>query len=171
MDQLRKRLDEIVKVPADAGADWLDKQINEIERLKELFPHNIELIQKATEETYQNCFAYALNMSFITKQDFLTGTPDSEFVELLILSGILLPLSSRRRGWCYSYIFKDSAGGSITHAGRKVGEKIVSKWGGGGTHIWKHSPLEVPARYGNHIKLYSPPARADLEREYVSWFG
>ena len=171
MDQLRERLDEILKVPADAGADWLDEQINEIERLKELFRHNIELIQKATEETYQNCFAYALNMSFITKQDFLTGTPDLEFVELLILSGILLPLSSAAEDDVIAIYSKDSAGGSITHAGRKVGDKIVSKWGGGGTHIWKHSPLEVPARYGNHIKLYAPPARADLEREYVSWFG
>lgn len=170
MDELRKRLDEIVERPENAGADWLDEQITEIEQLKELFPHNIELIRKATEETYENCFASALDMSFITKQDYLTGTPDSEFVESLIVSGILLPLSSAAKDGDIIIYSKDSAGSSITHAGKKVGDKIVSKWGGGGTHIWKHLPLEVPAKYGNHIALYAPPARADLKRAYESWF-
>lgn len=164
MKWLRKRLDEIAEAP-------IDRQIDEIRRLKEVFPHTIEIFEEATDNTYQNCFAYALEMmSFVDRPDYTTGRPGKEFIKYLIQNSILLPSSAAEDGVIAIYS-TDRAGSSITHAGKKAGDKIISKWGDGRTHVWKHSRLQLPAQYGSCIKLYSPPALTNFKRAYYSMFG
>jgi hypothetical protein len=176
VNQLRKKLDEIVEPPADAEEDWLDRQIDEIEKLKTQFPHGIELYQKASIGIANtNCYMYALGMSYDSIEDFITcreNIPDSKFSAWLISSGILLPSNSDflagEDGSIVMY-FLDDTFSFPTHAGIKAGNKVVSKWGWGGVHIWKHPPREAPARYGSYIKLYNPRTRDEVGRAYASW--
>ena len=176
MDKLREKLKEITCPPPDAKADWLDKQIDEIQQLKVIYPHSIELFQRASVEIVNlNCYMYTLGISYGSIEDYVTGAdgiPSSSFVGRLISDGVLVPsiadFSAAEDGIMLIY-FMDNTCSSPTHAGIKVGNKVVSKWGWGGTHIWKHPQLEVPAQYGNYIRLYTRPARVELEQAYVSW--
>ena len=176
VNQLRKRLDEIVEPPTDAKGDWLEKQIDEIEELKQQFPHSIELYQKASIGIANtNCYMYALGISYDRIEDFVSckeDIPNSKFVAWLIARDILKPSSSdfseAEEGDTVIY-FLDDTFSFPTHAGKKAGDKVVSKWGWGGVHIWKHPPLEVPARYRSDMKLYTPPTRDEVAHAYASW--
>jgi hypothetical protein len=176
VSKLREKLDELTHPPAGANAEWLDQQVVEIEQLKAMFPHSIELFQKATIEIANlNCYMYALGMSYEDIEYCVTceeDLPSSTFVESLISSEILLQCSSdfsdTDDGAVVIY-FNDETCLTPTHAGIKAGDKVISKWGWGGTHIWKHPPLEVPTQYGGYIKLYTPLTSVAAERAYTSW--
>lgn len=50
-----------------------------------------------------------------------------------------------------------SDGKTILHVGKVApnGKDVISKWGEGG-HVYQHSPLMVPAYYGNCLDIYRP---------------
>lgn len=178
LDELRKKLDELTTYPADAKADWLDSQVNEIEQLKKLLPHSIELFRKATVEIVNtNCYMYSLDLSYESIEEYVedkSDIPNSKFVAWLITEGILMPLLSdfaaAEDGVIVLY-FQDGTFGVPAHAGKKAGDKVVSKWGWGLTHTWKHAPLQCPAQYGNRIKLYIPPESIEVKSAYYSWLA
>ena len=56
---------------------------------------------------------------------------------------------------------------SITHAGRVSGQRILSKWGT--CHLWYHGLYEVPLRYGDTVRFFTPPPREQVVAAFVEF--
>ncbi len=159
MTQLRRELDKLTNIP-DIAYELVDEQVQKVEQLKLLYPHDIELHELASKTaSHHNCYMYALGITF---NDILTwyqsgGTPNSIFVRGLIENGTLEPIgdpSAVTDGAILIY-FGDSE--IPVHAGIKSDNKVISKWGCGYTHTWRHQELEVPASYGNSVRVFRHP--------------
>jgi hypothetical protein len=132
---------------------WLEKQIQEVIRLRPRYPHDIEVEVRWTPAiTNLNCYMYALriNDDAIAEWRFPGAQPDTRFILDMLGSRMLRkkPLAKAGAGDIAVY-FEPS--GRPRHAGIFHDNKIISKWGNGATHIWRHGMWEVPSDYGNRI--------------------
>jgi len=60
--------------------------------------------------------------------------------------------------------------GAPRHAG-KVGADgaIISKWGSGRTHVWRHGLWEIPHHYGDQVRFAKPLPVGQAIAAYREW--
>ena len=146
------------------------EQIEEVERLRNQFPHSITVRQRVTDarpgDNQFTCFMHALDLSappslvvnIIKRFDHVY--PGAEFIRLLIEHQLLKAISEPEEGAVLIYALD----GTPKHAGKFAGDMVVSKWGLG--HVWQHHMFEVPASYGDSVDVFG---RVDSETA-AAWF-
>jgi len=100
-----------------------------------------------------NCFAFAFNLAESHKyrliaSRFTTIHADDTFADFLMKDGVLMEAPTPEAAAVVVYF----EGALPTHAGKFSGQRVLSKWGIG--ELWEHGIREVPAQYGDVIKLY-----------------
>jgi hypothetical protein len=159
---LRRALDAACKLRV--VSEYRDR----IAALQTQYGHAISISQDGKERIERfNCFAYALGIwQHQTYIDLVDATSDSavidsEFVRYLIDAGTLVEVAptEAREGDVVIYFHKDQP----THAGAvaALSERttVRSKWGGNEIH--QHDIWEVPACYGDRVRVYRQIDPAD----------
>lgn len=161
--ELRAELQRLTVPPGDAGIEWLDVQILEMEELNKRIPHSVRLHTRLSRAILElNCFMFALDIAPDAVADMCLGHifPGQRFVKFLLARE---HLRETEAGTIAIY-FRD---GLPEHAGKRDGGTVISKWGSGGTHIWEHALWDVPAEYGDEVRFFAGlPGVVDL---YLKW--
>ena len=163
--ELRDALNRLTMAPDGMGIEWLETQIKEIETLKVRHPHSIALHTVWDSKlTDVNCYMFALGLATNEIADWrdVGIQPDTKtgFIGLLLKSTILTRCASDempQRGLVFYFTDDDRP----VHAGRCAAGAVISKWGDGCTHIWRHGLWEVPSSYGVRVRFFEMPS-ADL---------
>jgi hypothetical protein len=162
--ELRAELQRLTVPPQDPGIEWLDLQIQEMEELNNRIPHSVRLRTRYSEAIKEyNCFMYALDIAPDEVRDMCLGWifPGQKFVQFLLANGHLREV--KREPYLVIY-FRD---GLPQHAGKLEGQKVISKWGAGATHVWQHDLWDVPVEYGEKARFFAAlPEAAEL---YLRW--
>ena len=139
-----------------------------IEALRLEFPHTIRLISSADPALPQNCFVWALDLSY--ELAHWVGTwnlPElfagSKFVQELIPYLTPVPKSDVTEGDLVVYFEEEMP----IHAGLIKESKVISRWGRG--NIYQHDQLEVPSSYGNDIHFYRKPLGTMVAMHFVKY--
>lgn len=162
LSKLRARLQEIT------SNDNLDQHPLAIETLRAELPHTIRLVSLANPALPQNCFEWALGLSYELAHwvgdcwlsDLYAG---SKFVQELIPSLVQASDNCATEGDLVLYFDRDIP----THAGLIKESEVISKWGSG--HTYQHGQLEVPETYGNAIRFYRKPSGTMVEIHFVKY--
>jgi len=175
---LRKELDRLTTPPPEAGGDWLRKQVEAINILGRSHKHTIEIFELASDKlngnAWVNCYMYALSIEPARVNDLCEGDvfPNSKFVAQIIEKKLLVQvergLSKAHEGDIAIYFDADC---KPSHAAITRNGKFVSKWGGRGVlaHVWSHGAYEVPAQYGDDIRLFAPTSNDQIIETYRDW--
>jgi hypothetical protein len=167
--ELRAELQRLTVPPKGAGIEWLDVQIKQMEELNGRLPHGVRLQTRFSEAIYDlNCFMFALGIAPEAVSDMRLAQifPGQRFVQLLLADGHLR--EAKADGHIAIY-FRDSI---PEHAGKHEAGNVISKWGAGGTHIWRHPLWDVPAEYGNEVRLFaSLPTAVEIYRAWAAARG
>ena len=157
--------DELDRLTDDPDVDCHPKLLAE---LSKHHSHNIRIIERATYAQMYTCFMYAFGLREQPeyKRVAISGSgkifANSSFVSFLLLRGYL---QERAAGVvCPDDVVIYFAAGAPQHAGVTNGNgRVESKWGSG--HLYEHGALEVPAKYGDEVKYYSPISK-DMALKY-----
>jgi hypothetical protein len=179
---LRIKLDDLTMPPSDLTEwsgdsnweDWLTTQITKITDLAIKHPHNIRLHRRSMpSRNHLNCFALALGIGPIVATDpagqYLY--PEGPFMAQLLEKDCLEErhVTACQASDCDLLFYYKSDSCWPKHAGRWRNGRVISKWGACRTHTWRHPPFEVPACYGEQIKVYKPIPRQLAKRAYLDW--
>lgn len=164
---LRAALDLITRKSV-GGA--FERQVGAVAALAASHPHGIRLEEEvpATLEgpAQYTCFMFALGLApppaavQAVMRDPAGQFPGVDFVRSLVVKSRLRPAAPARDGDVVVY-FK---GEDPVHAGLLEGGDVVSKWGLG--HLWRHACWEVPAAYGDTVRLFDALAHGAA----ATWF-
>jgi len=169
--QLRERLACITRELAP------DEHPAEIERLREEIAHSIELLEGAAPISDYTCAVHAFDLiqdptyESVATFGLCKTFAGKEFIHFLLDQELLeeRALDDRAGGRLLMYF----EGGDFQHIGTLLAEnRLVSKWGMG--HLWEHGIWEVPANYGDELRLFEAPADGaglDLFIEYAKAEG
>lgn len=120
-----------------------------VTKLKEIIPEFKvikECRDRLTGDLY-NCFSYALNVPPVKETKIFR----SYHVEALIKCGVLIEISENEAHDEDIIVYFDDFG--ITkHAGKKIGQRVISKWGN--MDLYEHGRAAVPVEYGTVLKFY-----------------
>lgn len=142
-------------------------------------PHTIHLgTPGIAPEWNYNCYSYAFGLADsdlhtrIAVADNAAGSyryfASVEFAARLIQEGVLIDLPGPETG-CIA-IYTVGPDGRAPHAGIATNTdpvRVKSKWGHGG--FWEHGLLEVPQRYGDHIRYFEPITTAQAETAFLEF--
>lgn len=134
------------------------KHPREIEKLRCVHRHSIRVVDAGERDLASfNCFVFALELPTLSSigGDWLSVV-NTHYIERLISTGNLQPDPD---GEIAVYFTPRPS-----HAGRRVGDRIVSKWGTG--HVYDHPPLEVPLSYGSDFRYFRRAPLDDLLAEF-----
>jgi hypothetical protein len=124
--------------------------------------HSVRLHERFSPAIYEvNCYMLTLDVAPKAGAEMRLGQvfPGKEFVEALLADGRL----RENEGPIVIYLRDDAP----EHAGRRDGDAVISKWGAGGTHIWRHALWDVPDSYGDVARFFAPlPTAVEL---YGRW--
>jgi hypothetical protein len=164
--KLRAELQRLTVPPKGAGIEWLDVQIEKMEELKGRLPHGVRIHSRFSEAIYDlNCFMFALGMAPEVVSDMRLAQifPGQTFVRSLLADG---HLRETKADGPIAIYFRD---GIPEHAGKREDGNVISKWGAGGTHIWRHPLWDVPSEYGNEVRLFANlPTAVELYRAWAA---
>ena len=169
---LRKALSRLICPPEGAEVTWLDDQVRQLAGAKARHPHSIALHMHAMKADREgNCFMNALGIVSDDVRHLCLGRifPGADFVASLLTSGLrtqCVEFSKRVDGDVVIYF---DHRGRPTHAGICAGGKVVSKWGSGLTHIWKHHIWEIPSEYGDRVEVFRPLTKAKAVSAFEEW--
>ena len=165
--ELRAELSRLTAAPpTGAGSEWLEYQIREIEALRRKFAHSIAVEVRASVVTQRtNCIMHALGIEAQEVEEWCNNSnvhPGLDFMAWLAnekLTARSIVPSEAVDGDIIVYFGDDLR---PLHAGSAKHRLIISKWGSGGTHIWRHGVFEVPSSYGSDARAYEriPPREA-----------
>ncbi|MGB8294414.1 MAG: hypothetical protein WCG85_03220 [Polyangia bacterium] len=155
------------RITTDLVDEQLDQQVRAVEKLRRCFGHSITLVERANPDHEYTCFQYAFELQVIPCPisnicRIHDVYPDSRFVEFLLQSRLQHVASADARAGDV-IIWNDN--NRVRHAGRRVEDGIVSKWGTG--HIWRHDLFEVPSAYGDTATSFHPLTSADSLDAFV----
>jgi hypothetical protein len=173
--ELRAKLSRLINdVPDDVVGEervaaWLHLQIQKISELSTKYAHGISVeVPWDKEITGLNCYMHALGLSpdAISEWRWPDINLDTPFVSSL-LGTILVekPLEEATNGDIVLYFEKETP----RHAGKFYNDKVISKWGDGVTHIWKHGLWEVPSDYGDTVHVFRPLSEEQAVEAYIEW--
>ena len=166
--KLREELEALISPPS-ITYEWIDEEPRKIEQLKQQHSHDIELYEPARKDApYHNCYMYALGVAY-DDIDEPGQILNSKFIRQLIEDGILENLGDSSTAPDGAIIIYLDESEMPVHAGIKSGNKVISKWGYGYTHVWRHAAFEAPASYGDRVKLFRPPAKDVVLRKFARW--
>ena len=164
--ELRAELRRLTNPPENAGLDWLDLQIQEVEDLSKRIPHGIRLhTRSSTDIDRQNCFMCALGIKADAVADMCVGHifPGKKFMQYL-LRGVLHERKGTPQDDDIVVYFRN---GVPEHAGIWKSGKVISKWGSGRTYIWEHALWEVSEEYGDEVRYFE--ALPTAVEAYLTW--
>jgi hypothetical protein len=163
--KLRAELQRLTQPPEDAGIEWLDVQILEMEKLRGRIPHSVRLHTRFSEAIHDlNCFMFALGIAPEAVSDMRLAQvfPGQRFVRFLLANGHLREEKAEASLVIY---FRD---GAPQHAGKLEAREVISKWGAGGTHIWQHDLWDIPSDYGSEAHFFANlPGAVKLYRTWA----
>jgi hypothetical protein len=152
--ELRAELERLTKPAGGAAAVRLDEQISEIAALSTKYPHSIVLNERASVARQRtNCVMYALGIEAETVEDWCNGSvhPGLDFMAWLVKEKLTAKTGEPSDGDIVVYLRDDQR---PLHAGVAKDGQIISKWGSGGTHVWRHGVFEIPSSYGSDARVY-----------------
>jgi hypothetical protein len=161
--KLRHELTRLTQPPDDAGLEWLEVQVREIASLNEKCPHSVRLHQRCPDSRDErNCFMLALGIEPDAVREWCLGSifVGKQFVNFLVEEGILQRLSGDPSLVADGDVVVYFGADGPNHAGRWFAGEVISKWGAGQTHIWRHPLLEVPGDYGDEVQFFAPLSNA-----------
>jgi len=135
--------------------------------LSKSYPNKIRIMERASPRQSYTCYMHAFGLyqpDYIKIAQSGTGKifANSAFVLFLL-----------RRGYLQERVADAAFPGDMViyfgagvpqHAGISKGkDRVESKWGSG--HLYEHGVLEVPTKYGDKVKFYSPISK-DLALEH-----
>src|SRR5262249_40017491 len=157
--------DVILRYADDAG---LLSQPVKIAQLAQQYPHSIHLLSATTPgpaaERF-NCHTYALGMhesAEVRRHWTRLVFPNADFMHHLIES-LLVEIEEPNDGTLVIYF----GHGAAKRSGQWWSGRLHSKWGNG--HIWDHALHEVPIPYGDAVRFFRAPSRADAIGAYVAF--
>lgn len=115
-----------------------------------------------------NCFAFAFNLAeserFRAIASRFSGIhADETFTRYLLDRGVLSELAAQPADGIILYF----QGEAPTHAGKLLGDRVLSKWGVG--QLWDHKVWEVPTQYGETVKCYQSIASRASEAAFIDF--
>ena len=162
--ELRNELQRLTEPPDGAGTEWRQDQIRQMEELNKRLPHSVRLYTQCSEDIFDlNCFMFALGLEPHAVADMRIGHifPGERFVQFLLADEHLIETTTKPSIAIY---FRD---GRPLHAGKMDANSVISKWGGGGTHIWQHDLWDVPVQYGEEVRFFANlPTATEL---FLKW--
>lgn len=165
--KLRNKLLEITETLVDSKFVF---QIEEINKLKEDFPHNIKLID-AMDSSRINYNCYAHTFDLVDSDEYLNWTlrkndiyPNSLFCNYLYSNHLKRKNQKEIVKGDYIIYFNK---GIPSHTGKIKNQQILSKWGTG--HLWLHDIYEVPSSFGNDIEFCQQENKLKLQNFYKEW--
>jgi hypothetical protein len=172
--ELRAELRRLTAPPDGAGLAWLNVQIQEMEKLNERLPHSVRLHTQFSPEIGEaNCFMFALGIEPDSVRDMCLGNvfPGKSFMQFLLRKRHLDERDILERP-VDDDIVVYLQGGVPEHAGKQRVDKVISKWGSGGTHIWEHALWDIPAEYGTEARCFAPLTTAvEIYRAWAASHG
>jgi hypothetical protein len=164
--KLRVELQRLTQPPEEAGIEWLDVQIQEMEELRKRIPHSVRLHTRFSEAIYElNCFMFAFGIAPDAVSDMRLAQvfPGPRFVQFLLANGHLREEKAKASVIIY---FRNNA---PQHAGKLEAGKAISKWGAGGTHIWQHDLWDIPSEYGSEARFFANlPSAVTIYRSWAA---
>jgi len=166
---LRSELERLTTPTCNDLDEWVGKQVDEIEKLRQRIPHSVRLYQRWSLSIHElNCFMFALDIHPDAVRDKCSNKvfPGSSFTKSLLRDGFLhqrSQLTKAEDGAVILYFTGDEP----KHAGKINAGAVISKWGSGGTSIWRHALWDIPTSYGEEMRLYTP--QSDIEEKYRRW--
>jgi hypothetical protein len=158
---LRQRLSLITRENIDKHRELIISLKNEISH--QITEINSQIPKNVLADEY-NCIEYAFDLIYSEEYKICLDWQnakmklhpiggDAEFVRYLIEANIIKEcLESECSSQIILVYFCDSI---PTHAGKKMNDFVISKWGKG--LLLRHLANEVPSIYGNEAKLYIAP--------------
>jgi len=148
--------DELDRLTDDPDPDCHTELLAE---LSESYPNNIRIVERANPTQRYTCYMHAFGLGYQPEyvRVAISGSgkifANSAFVLFLLQRGYLQERTSGTASPGDVVIY--FANGVPQHAGiAKDNGQVESKWGTG--HLYEHGVLEVPAKYGDKVKFYSP---------------
>jgi len=181
--KLRNALSEITNRQPEPGADvdlqeWMEQQIAEVMALGGDFGHSITIETRWSPDlSLYNCYMTALGLPQQRIKCWRPDRkiqPDTPFVRDLIEQGGLTakavdPKADPDKVSNGDIVVYFNKTGRPRHAGTFRDGLVVSKWGEGVTHIWRHGLWEVPSDYGNRVRIFEPPTQDQAVAAYIEW--
>jgi hypothetical protein len=165
--ELRAELSRLTAAPpTGAGIEWLEYQIREIEALRRTFAHSIAVEVRASVATQRtNCVMHALGIKAEEIEEWCNNSnvhPGLDFMAWLANERLIarsIGPDEAVDGDIIVYLGDDLR---PLHAASAKQGLIISKWGSGATHVWRHGVFEVPSGYGSDARVYEriPPREA-----------
>ena len=153
IEMLREELDRLTDDPDPMCHPEL------LTELSKHHPNKIRIIEIADRSQPYTCFMHVFGLRNEPEYNkiAMSGSgkiyANSAFVLFLIQEGYIQEITSGTTSTEDIVIY--FASGVPQHAGiAKRDGQIESKWGLG--HLYEHGILEVPSKYGNEVKFYSP---------------
>jgi hypothetical protein len=170
--ELRAELERLTNPPGGAVAVRLEDQITEVARLHERYPHGITLEERASiARQRSNCVMYALGIEADEIENWCDDQrthPGLDFLAWLVAERLIFKgdVADAQDGDIIVYRREDR---HPMHVGVARGGQVISKWGSGGTHIWRHHAFEVPACYGHDPVVYEPISATQATLAFREW--
>lgn len=162
---LRTLLQEITDCP-DVGT-----HANQIEQLRVVHPHSIKTLSGPNDDLRYNCVMFALGietddiylkMLYRFPSDVHANTA---FVQFLVERGDILEQARAEPKSLVVYFGKEK----VEHIGRIVDDgRVQSKWGTKG-HLYEHAIFEVPATYGDTVRVFTPMERLPVLKAFFEF--
>lgn len=165
---LREELEALTSPPS-ITYEWIDEQPKKIEELKQKYPHDNELYDPARKDApHHNCYMYALDV--VSEDIAVAGQiPNSKFIRQLIEDRTLESFEDSGTAPDGAIVVYLDESWMPLHAGIKSGNRVISKWGYGYTHVWSHREFQAPASYGDRVQFFRVPAKDVVVRKFERW--
>ena len=170
--ELRTELERLTNPPGGADAVRLDDQITEVAGLRERYPHGIILEERASiARQRSNCVMYALGIEADEIENWCDQRthPGLDFLAWLVVEKMIVKGIDVADAHDGDIIVYTRGNLRPLHVGVANGGQVISKWGSGGTHIWRHHAFEVPACYGHDPVVYEPISAKQATLAFREW--
>jgi hypothetical protein len=166
--ELRQRLDEITDLPTEP----VNRHARLVADLVKNHNHSIHPVEDPSVRHVPfkkyTCFMYAFDLADSDAVRRIARAlkevyPGREFIEYLI-ARCLSEVPAEKISDRDVVVYADSE--KSMHAGKMAGERVVSKWGN--DYLWSHRLFEVPAKYGNQARFFSPIPVLVAEKAFIA---
>ena len=168
--RLRAYLDQVTREDVPCHEQLLNALRIEVPHTIKTVAEHHPLMPHTSEQSYR-CYEFALNLADSKTYDRLrrglSARVDAEFVQTLVNTSVLKPLSQERAFPDGIVVYRNA--GEVKHAGQIARDRVISKWGKG--KLWEHALHEVPQTYGDTYEFYETLSATVTEAAFIEHCG
>jgi hypothetical protein len=154
---------QLADITRPADATELKEQIQKMADLAETYSHSVTLVKENIPGSQVfSCYQYSFGLASMRfRIGILQVFPGRDFAEFLV-NTYLEEIGPKDAEDGDHIVYSSS---QIEHAGLVRAGAIDSKWGTG--HIWRHGVYEVPAYYGDTVRLFRHISQEDAVKAFL----